>query len=552
MAAEKIRIAILCRGCTFDAWEAESIRQVLSLPFAEVVLLVQEPSSTEQPKGFSHKLANYPYRHLLWRVYKRFRLRIPAYRAENLENELKNVPRITCAPELKGKYSQHFSGEDLSAIRSHRPDVILRFAYNILRGEILTAAKYGVWSFHHADPGHIRGGPAAFWEIHKKHPVTGAILQRLTEKLDAGIVLRSGFFQTIPHSYKANLQQLLWGTTSWMKQALIDVYHGHSPAESGLPLVSSAKVFTFPTNSQMLRAKWIAWKAKLKFHHRELFRPEQWNIGIIRQSPDKLFSEGMGSLDWLPDPPAGEYYADPFGWKENGELKIVFEHYFYAKPKGVIAIADVKGNVQTLLAKNDHLSYPFVLETNNKRFLVPECNESGKVFTFNVDSTEEKKLLGEIAAIDPTLLFFNGRWWLFCTLEGDYNNTELHIYHAQNFEGPWQPHANNPVKCDIRSSRPAGTPFLLNGKLCRPAQDCSSTYGAAVVINEIVTLSETDFFERPVKRLGPHPQWKFGKGLHTFSVVDGDTVLIDAKRYVFNFDNFSHVMRRKLRRLFRK
>jgi len=43
---------------------------------------------------------------------------------------------------------------------------------------------FGVWSWHHGDEDKYRGGPPAFWEIVNADPVTGALLQRLTERLD--------------------------------------------------------------------------------------------------------------------------------------------------------------------------------------------------------------------------------------------------------------------------------------------------------------------------------------------------------------------------------
>ena len=39
------------------------------------------------------------------------------------------------------------------------------------------------------------------------------------------------------------------------------------------------------------------------------------------------------------------------------------------------------------------------------------------------------------------------------------------------------------VKTDVRSARPAGTPFVYQGELYRPAQDCSRTYGGSIVIH---------------------------------------------------------------------
>jgi hypothetical protein len=547
-----IRVAVLCRDHSFEAWQAACMREVMSLPNVQIVLLIAEGSENNSTPG--NKLINYPYRNFYWRFYDRFRLDIPSYKIVSLEKELAAVPLITVKPELKGKYSQHFSEADIEKVKAYQPDVILRFSFNILRGEILTVAKYGVWSYHHADEQLIRGGPAAFWEIYNRVPVTGAILQRLTEKLDAGIILRKGHFPTIFHSYKENLEQLINGTTSWMKQALIDVTNERSPALTGNPVETKAPVYSFPRNFTMMRFRNRLFLNKIKFHFRELFKPEKWNIGILDQSPADVLANGISSsIEWLPEATSNEYYADPFGWKVKDELKIVFEKYHYKNQKGIIALSDAKGNMQTLLEAKVHLSYPFVIDSTtneNNRIILPESHAANNLFCFDSANPKNGKIIMEnVPAVDATPVHYNDRWWIFCTKPGPLSNTKLFIYHADQFEGPWQPHKNNPVKTDVRSSRPGGTPFMLNGKLYRPAQDCSVSYGSAIAINQITELTENSFAEKTIRRIEPQKNWKFNKGLHTFSIA-GDKILIDAKRYAFNFDNFRHILTRKIKRIF--
>jgi hypothetical protein len=92
------------------------------------------------------------------------------------------------------------------------------------------------------------------------------------------------------------------------------------------------------------------------------------------------------------------------------------------------------------------------------------------------------------------------------------------------------------VSTDIRSARPAGTPFLLNGKIIRPTQNCSKTYGGNIVLKQIEKLSPTEFEESFVKEILP-PKGRYAEGLHTLSTT-GDEILVDGKRYHFNFWNF--------------
>jgi len=49
-------------------------------------------------------------------------------------------------------------------------------------------------------------------------------------------------------------------------------------------------------------------------------------------------------------------------------------------------------------------------------------------------------------------------------------------------------HPKNPVKNDLTSSRPAVTMFERDGKIYRPTQNCSNSYGGSIVINCVTEL----------------------------------------------------------------
>lgn len=138
-------------------------------------------------------------------------------------------------------------------------------------------------------------------------------------------------------------------------------------------------------------------------------------------------------------------------------------------------------------------------------------------------------MLVDAPLIDTTFVGWNGKIWAFATRDTATCNTDLFVFYADTLAGPWQAHPLNPVKTDVRSARPAGTPFVVDGRLYRPAQDCSTHYGSAVSINEVTTLSETDFEERVVSRVEPSAEGGYRYGLHTISQV-GDVTLIDGAR----------------------
>src|SRR5204862_3507905 len=101
----------------------------------------------------------------------------------------------------------------------------------------------------------------------------------------------------------------------------------------------------------------------------------------------------------------------------------------------------------------------------------------------------------------------------------------LHLWYADDLEGPWQAHAVNPVKVDVRSSRPAGTPFYHEGILYRPAQNCSITYGGSTIVNRVSCLTPTQFKEEPVRELRHDPDGEYRYGFHTLAAGDGFTVI---------------------------
>lgn len=275
------------------------------------------------------------------------------------------------------------------------------------------------------------------------------------------------------------------------------------------------------------------------------FVKEVWNVGIIKK-PITEFGQVdfLKNIQWLPEPVNG-FNADPFGLETKGGLFVLYEKLFFNKPIGNISsvLVDSKntiGKELVFLESETHLSYPFVFEDGGKSWIIPENCESCELnsFQFNEDSQkpESKNLLiSETKIVDPTIIKYNNLYWLFCTIKDDLPDLKLHIYYSETINGKWEKHKNNPVKTDISSARPGGTPFLLNGKLIRPGQDSSYSYGDRIVLNEIIKLSPHEYLEQQIGFIDPPKFSRYNCGLHTFSSA-GNYTLIDAKRKTFKFN----------------
>jgi hypothetical protein len=270
-----------------------------------------------------------------------------------------------------------------------------------------------------------------------------------------------------------------------------------------------------------------------------------WNIGVLNKDIDEVCRQGrLEDVVWVPRQESYSYVADPFVLKDASELTVLLERFEYMRScKGRISRCRLapgadQYQMQDALDRECHLSYPYVFSDGSKHYCVPEMHESKRCDLFVVRETGDlefvRTMLEGIPVTDATIFFENGRWWLFCTHGG---SVELHVYHAETLRGEWTAHARNPVKSDLRSSRPAGPPYRRRGGLYRPAQDCSTTYGGAVVINQILELTPDRFEEEVVCRIAPETSGAYPDGFHTINVLDGACV-VDGKKIVTDWSWF--------------
>ncbi len=243
----------------------------------------------------------------------------------------------------------------------------------------------------------------------------------------------------------------------------------------------------------------------------KLFFHEQWFI-MAGKGQDLVPDPSKGT--WFLNPPPDSFWADPFPIERDGRVWILLEVLPFATQCGYLAAVELfadgsHGEAQTIMNTGSHLSYPFLLEWQGELYMLPEAGASREVTLWKCEQfpdhwTKAATLLSDICFTDATLIEYNGLWWLFLTIgeeDGICLNEELSVYYANSPLGPWTQHPENPVKSDARNARPAGNLFYRDGVLYRPAQDCSTGYGKATVLNRIDTLTTESFSETPVARI---------------------------------------------------
>lgn len=295
-----------------DGFEiSRAFRQVLldikTSDFANLELVIVNCQAQLLPKvtpgrfsRYLHLLRDRNRRHLLlYALFQKFdqrHLEDPSpLELTDCTDILSSCQRLDVDPITK-RFVHRFPADAVARLRAHDLDVVLRFGFNILHGEVLTSARYGIWSFHHGDNEFYRGGPALFWEVVEDNPCSGVILQVLTEKLDDGLVLCKSLFATARGLWPSrNLFSPYWGSTHFAIRKLHELHEcGWEAVKENTvapaPYRGKTEIYRTPSNSQMLR--WLVPKIGKKLIGRlnPLRRQKRCDARLVISTQTRFFS----------------------------------------------------------------------------------------------------------------------------------------------------------------------------------------------------------------------------------------------------------------------
>ena len=558
-SAPPLRVVLLMDAFVLPAWAADAVREMLASRVIEIIAVVlngtAQPWSPPPPRrNLFTRLRNAWHKRdaVLLDRYLRFDARrYPAsgrdpFALTDLTAELSALPRITASPR-QTQYSDFLDEASLTALRELAPDVAVRFGFRILRGAVLGIPRCGVWSFHHDDNRVLRGGPAGLWEVLLGWSATGAVLQRLSEDLDAGATLARTWSATNPISVNQNRIALYRAAGPRLTHTLRELHRRGPVALALQPGESrfqpySRRLFVAPTTPELMRGIGrVLWRLMLR-KSLDVGMDEQWQLLFgfdSRQSPGNVVPQSsMYRLNRLV-PPNDRFWADPFPVMHDGRSFVFFEELVFAVGKGRIAVAELDANglvgtPRVALERVCHLSYPFLFQHDGAWYMMPEMGEHGAQEIFRATSFPDQWELHDTVrfgrtVVDPTLHFDGERWWLFVGTAASTESAcdDLSLYHGDSPLGPWTPHAGNPVVSDARGARPAGRIFRVGDDLIRPAQDGTPTYGSAIVFKRILRLDLDAYVEEPIGRIDP--DWEPSMvGTHTINAA-GPLTVIDGR-----------------------
>lgn len=529
------KIGILLDDFRIRSWQKKIIEYIEDHPSLNIeVLIINKNESPSAKSGLFYRFFQAADR-------KIFKVPNDAFASQKIK--LDESTPVLSINGIETRYSYRFLEQDIELIKELDLDVLIRFGFGILKGEILNAAKYGVWSLHHGDNKINRGGPPGFWEVVNAEEITGVTLQMLSSDLDGGMVIDKSFTKTDLTSFNRNKNKVFWSGVELFNSALNKLAKGlleHN--ETVVPNKErfySKPLYKDPPNFLALKIHFYFWIRRIKEVMDEILNPPQWFL-LYKFKKNKEIETSIFRYKRL-IPPKGYDWADPFVVEIEGKgFYLFFEELNIKSGKGHISYftfdsaGELMGNSPKKVIKEKfHLSYPFVFKDIDTFYMIPESANSGDLWLYEStnfpDKWEKKKRIFKNKSFyDASLIKHNGYYYLFGTekiIDENSRDQYLFIYYSNDlFSDQWESHPSNPIYRDVRRARPAGKIFEWNGKLIRPSQIGAPKYGYGIQFNEIISLTPTEFKETKVEKILPN--WERNLvATHTFNSIGGFSVL---------------------------
>ena len=542
-AANRVRVGVLCDSLTPPGWVADILTRIARRDDCEIVLFVRNADSA----SFSERLRRRPLTAIVFALLNRLESKLSrlisaaadADRPTERDADLCAVPVIDVQPEVSPSGLVHrFSPEDCERVRAARCDVLLRFGFAILKGELLECANHGIWSFHHGDNQVNRGGPPGFWEWFQGTAETGTILQVLTEELDAGSVINRAWYRTCLLSWNENRRRIFVRSRELLLDSLGRLAADGRVAALERPPVYSQPLLLAPSLARSGLALLKLAARFLKAAGRRLLLRETWELAVGDLSNGRAELRRFTPLV----PPRGLFWADPFLLRRDGAEHIFAEEFDFATGVGRVVCLTLDGNRvaarRVVMDTGAHFSYPYVFEHDGELYFCPQDTGADGIELHRCagfpDQWESCGLLVPgVQATDTSIHRLEDRWWMFtniCRNPLDDYGYELHLYWADDpVRGPWHPHTGNPVSQDARFARNGGGLVTLAGGQYRVAQGLTSVYGGKSQLMRVHRLDTQGYEESLCQEITP--DWAPGlDGTHHFHGL-GDRAVVDALRF---------------------
>lgn len=504
-AGKRLRVGVIVDRMTLARWQADALRTLAG----EADLLVY---SCENGKAGPRRL-----RHALYYLLNIFTIRNPLTRRSSWPADLpaQSVSRFDA--EQDGVW-QILPEKLIGEMCSQQPDVIVKFGMGLLRVPAEEGLPVPILSYHHGDPARFRGRPAGFYETLAGEAMIGQVVQRLSNRLDAGDILACAQSKVEAHSYRSTLIGAYRQSSLILKQAIANSLEGKSwtPPQWG-------PNYRLPSNGSVVKfllRQWGKAAARLAYG---LTKEKRWMVATVQldmpSSLDQLAETLSDRANWqiAPLPPGYRFLADPFFHPDGG---LLVEGLSSRTDRGEILHVD-RGVARRLSGKGGHFSYPATCSDGDQWRIVPEISEwsSAKVLSLaegGLGSPVELAILGSPRLLDPTPFMHQGNVYLFANRAED-GPSVLRLWVAQSLDSQWREHPSSPIRLSPHGSRMAGSIFRIGGQLIRVGQDLRRSYGDGLSFFRITQFDPQNYAEEWARDF----RFQHCKGPHTLNLSDG-------------------------------
>ena len=514
-----IRVAILCKGTTLPRWQAQAIRQLLAVPGVELVAVGTPRTDTTPWIGAVGPKAYLEKRSLSLLIRK-------ANLLEDLSDPLALVPGVELSPD-SAPLGDHATWS------SFAPDLLVSFLPPTGTG-FGDQRNYPVWEFRFGGQGI---GSTGLLGMRSRFSRERSLIARFacsdgTRTIAAEFPLRT-------EDGQASLDLVLAGA-GWLPAKLVTTFQERPLQEIKSTSIKISQPEDYHESIIGIARSWFHLEMqRMRSQERQGPTHGEWNIGILHQPISSLLDEEASTnVRWLPAPSEGNHRMEPFGYMAlDGQLNVLYRKKHRHNPIDEIARLRPKSDSvlkrsRSMLTTSASLHYPFVVERPDGAYAVISYPHQDKTELFRVADSNDRmdhiKTLLHKSLTSPTLMYFEGLWWLIGT-DPDAADSVLLGYHSRAMDGPFLPHPLNPLKVDAIGTRPAGTPFIHGTDLWRPTLDTSDPATVTIILNRVDTLTTKEFRETAGRHLTGFRGTAYSNGIRTISAM-GDLTLIDGLR----------------------
>lgn len=545
---EKLRICFMTETFAIEQWQKELIQYLSCSEISEIVCImqctsIQKINNKKKPiiRNIFAQLFSATDRQLMHR-------KVTASKVVHCDNILNQFPAILI--DYKNTPAQII--QSIQQLNGYGIDIIIDLNTKNFDSRIAGCSRYGIWYDMYGKALHHHPNTIGLNELLMQIPFCYVEIGSFTAKGHAILMTsRIGI-----HGYSCSLVAEACFRKSYQlfiillfrvwNNVLIDTI-----SEKKTIIHNCYKNSLLPSNALFLKLFFLKMRFLLLQKLKNIIYVNQWCLLLHRRSfPEFTYNSFQANNTDTSILSAGPdtFWADPHIIEKDSLYYLFFEEYCYKKSLGHICVATVNNegkilDIKRILERSYHLSYPFIFEYQNNYYMIPETMQNRSVELFKCKEFPcqwefHSTIFESIDAVDTTIVYYDGLWWLFSTMREDSRFSifeDLYCFYASKPIGEnWKPHPHNPIISDVTRGRQAGPIFIYNGNLYRPAQDCSCRYGYGLRIFKITTLNTCSYQEQEIAFIHPGAD-KRVRGIHSYAYQNNFNV-IDINRRRFRFD----------------